>query len=69
FKTYTGISPGQYLLQLKIERAKMLLADPTKSIKTISYELNFESMFYFSKLFKEKTGLSPENYRNLTKGD
>jgi AraC-like DNA-binding protein len=69
FKTYTGMSPGQYLLQLKMERAKIFLTDPSKSIKGISYELNFKSRFYFSKLFKRKTGLSPENYRIHTHGN
>jgi AraC-like DNA-binding protein len=63
FKTYTGIAPNQYLLQLKIEKAKLLLTDNTKSIKEISFTLNFESAFYFSKLFKEKTGVSPELFR------
>lgn len=63
FKLYTGIAPGQYFIQLKIEKAKMLLSDPTKSVKEISYELNFESAFYFSKLFKEKTGSSPDQYK------
>ena len=63
FKTYTGIAPNQYLLQLKIEKAKMLLANQSKSIKEIAFSLNFESAFYFSKLFKEKTGVSPELFR------
>ena len=63
FKTYTGIAPNQYLLQLKIEKAKMLLLDDTKTIKEIAFGLNFESAFYFSKLFKEKIGISPELYR------
>lgn len=63
FKLYTGIAPGQYFIQLKIEKAKMLLIDPSKSVKEISNELNFESAFYFSKLFKEKTGSSPDHYK------
>ena len=63
FKTYTGIAPNQYLLQLKIEKAKMLLLDHSKTIKEIAFGLNFESAFYFSKLFKEKIGMSPELYR------
>jgi len=63
FKKYTGISPGQYLIQLKIERAKLLLTFPDKLVKEVAYDLGFDSCFYFSKLFKEKTGLSPVNYR------
>lgn len=63
FKTYTGIAPHQYLLQLKIERAKILLTDTTKPLKEIAFELGFESSFYFSKLFKLKTKNSPDAYR------
>lgn len=63
FKLYTGMAPQQYLIQLKIEKAKMLLNDLNKSVKEIAYELNFEYPLNFSKLFKEKVGLSPEQYR------
>ena len=63
FKTYTGIAPGQYLIQLKVEKAKALLMDQDKSIKQIAFALHFDSGFYFSRLFKLKTGLSPEKYR------
>ncbi len=64
FKEYTGLAPGQYLIQLKIEQAKMLLSDRSKSIKEIAFDLHFESCFYFSRLFKEKTGVTPEKFRN-----
>ena len=63
FKLYTGLAPQQYLIQLKMEKAKALLADPGNSIKGIAYQLRFEHPLYFSKLFKEKVGLSPELYR------
>ncbi|GAB3263368.1 AraC family transcriptional regulator [Larkinella harenae] len=70
FKAATGLAPKQYILQLKMERAVQLLADPNKSIKEIAYTLNFESPFYFSSLFKKKIGLSPERYRtNMFKTD
>jgi AraC-like DNA-binding protein len=63
FKNYTGMAPGQYLIQLKIEKSKELLRDHSKSIKEIAYELKFDTNFYFSKLFKEKTGVTPAQYR------
>lgn len=63
FKQSTGLSPGQYFIQLKVERAKQLLQDNRLRIKEIAYALGFECCFYFSKLFKEKVGMSPENYR------
>jgi len=68
FKSYTGLSPGQYCIQLKIEKARTLLADPNLSVKEIAYTLNFESSFYFSKLFKEKTGITPTAYRQRAMG-
>ncbi len=64
FKSYTGLSPGQYAIQLKIEKAKALLTDPDILVKEIAHMLKFESSFYFSKLFKEKTGISPTEYRS-----
>ncbi|WP_316837225.1 AraC family transcriptional regulator [Pedobacter nutrimenti] len=63
FKNYTGLSPGQYYLQLKIEKAKEMLCNSNIPIKEISIDLNFDSSFYFSKIFKEKTGLKPTEYR------
>src|SRR6218665_134093 len=65
FKNYTGVSPGKYYLQLKIEKAKELLSNSLVPIKEISIDLNFESNFYFSKIFKEKTGRTPTEYRKL----
>ena len=64
FKNYTGLSPGQYYLQLKIEKAKELLTNGNMRIKEIAIELNFDSILYFSKIFKEKTGFNPTDYRN-----
>jgi len=64
FKSYTGLSPGNYYLQLKIEKAKEFLANTDMLVKEISIELNFDSTLYFSKMFKEKTGFNPTDYRN-----
>ncbi len=67
FKAYTGIPPHQYLIQLRIEKAKIYLADYSLSIKEITIRMNFESISYFSRLFKEKTGVSPKIYRKNLK--
>ena len=63
FKKYTGISPGQYHLQLKILRAKELLLSSDLTVKEISYELGFQSIYYFSRVFRDKTGKSPTELR------
>jgi len=67
FKSYTGLSPGQYYIQLKIEKAKELLTNSNMSVKEISIAINFDSNFYFSKIFKEKTGFNPTEYRKRTR--
>ncbi len=63
FKKYTGVSPGQYHLQLKLIRAKELLISKDKTVKEISDELGFQSIYYFSNLFKKKEGINPTQYR------
>ncbi len=65
FKKYTGISPHQYHLDLKIIRAKELILTTNKTIKEISYELGFQSIHYFSRLFKKKVGQNPTDIRGM----
>jgi len=64
FREHTGLSPYQYHLQLRIERAKHMLRGTSLSIKEIANSLAFESPFHFSNVFKRKTGLSPSQWRN-----
>ena len=63
FRKYTGISPTQYHLSLRIQSARDLLISTDKSFKEIANGLGFESYFYFSRIFKDKTGKSPMEFR------
>lgn len=63
FKSHTGITPHQYILQIKLCKIKDLLNNTNMSIHDIATKLNFESPDYFSYFFKSKTGLSPLSYR------
>ena len=65
FKKYTGISPVQYHIQLKLKKAENMLAERDRPLKEIAFELGFQSLFYFSRLFKQKTGMSPTEMRNF----
>ncbi|MDR2020895.1 MAG: AraC family transcriptional regulator [Treponema sp.] len=64
FRIKTGLSPYQYFLQMKIDKAKELLQEGALSIKEISYKLSFESPYYFSRLFKRKTGIAPSQWNS-----
>jgi AraC-like DNA-binding protein len=64
FKLYTGISPHQYHLELRIMRAKEMILATDKTLKEICFELGFESPHYFSRYFKKKVGVNPNNLRH-----
>lgn len=63
FKHQTGLSPYQYHLQLRINRAREILHSTTLTVKQVALRLNFESPYHFSKIFKRKTGMSPTEWR------
>lgn len=62
FKAYSGMSPSDYRLSVKISKAKQFLESNTVSITEISDTLGFTDPAYFSRLFKQKTGISPKEY-------
>lgn len=64
FKELTGNSPSQYMLELKLNEAKIQLTTTTLSVKEIAYNLNFENPDYFPIFFKKRTGSTPVEYRN-----
>lgn len=64
-KKKTGLS-AQELIQTKlIDIAKEKVFDPEKSIGEVAYELGFKYPQHFTRVFKQKTGMSPQEYRNL----
>ena len=62
FKSYTGMTPYQYFLHLKVNKAKEFLERDELSIKEIAFKLAFDDQFYFSRLFKKKTGVPPSQW-------
>ena len=68
FKHYTGLAPIQYFLQLKLNKARDLLLSTSLSVKEIAVITGFESQYYFSKFFKQRTGMSPIQMRSFSRG-
>lgn len=67
FKNYSGISPAQYQIQLRLIRAQELLTRTTLSISEIAYQLHFENAGQFATFFRKREGLTPTQYRNRQK--
>ncbi|MBE3554972.1 MAG: helix-turn-helix transcriptional regulator, partial [Thermicanus sp.] len=63
FKEEKGINFIDYLTALRIEKAKTLLQDPSRSLKEICYTVGYHDPNYFSRVFKRITGVSPTEYR------
>ena len=63
FKKYTGVTMTEYLNDLRLQYAASLIKLTDNSILAISQEAGFVSISYFNKLFKQKYGCTPKEYR------
>jgi YesN/AraC family two-component response regulator len=63
-KQLTGLTPNNYLRELRLQRAKDLLLDGTYgSVKEVGFAVGFSSTKYFSNLFQERFGVLPSVYQ------
>ncbi len=68
FRRYTGLPPHQYHLQLRLNKAMQLLSVAGCSVKAAAAQTGYADEYYFSRLFKLKTGRSPEAWKRLALG-
>jgi len=68
FKLYTGFSLHEYQLELRVSEGKKLLSGTTLPVKTVADKVGFQCPYHFSRLFKTKTGLSPQAWRRQAHG-
>lgn len=68
FKRYTGMAPAKYHLQLRLNSARERLKNSSLPVGEIALQLGFESAPYFSRIFKQKTGLTPKSFRRQHQG-
>jgi transcriptional regulator GlxA family with amidase domain len=63
FKNIVGVSPMAYVMNTRMRKAQMLLAQPTLSVTEIRERVGFSEIFHFSKTFTAAFGISPLQYR------
>jgi AraC-like DNA-binding protein len=63
FKKATGVNFIDYISRLRIEKAKNLLLNPSCRVSEIAFEVGFQSLTHFNRVFKKISGLSPSQYR------
>lgn len=63
FKKTTGSTIGQYLTEIRMNKAQELLMDTGLKLYQIAEMVGFEDANYFAKTFKKKTGMLPSEYR------
>ena len=68
-KDRKGTTLRQYIIAYRLKLAKKLLEESAKSVNEISEECGFNDPSYFTKTFKNAFGMTPKDYRNLTKED
>ncbi len=64
-KKETGRNAKDYINDFIVDKAKTRLLNSEESVSVIAYDLGFNYPHYFSRLFKQKTGLTPNKYREL----
>lgn len=64
FQAHFGLSPKQYLMKLRMNRALELLSENLLSVKEISFRCGFRDEKYFSRVFKQKYGCPPSEMRD-----
>jgi AraC-like DNA-binding protein len=67
FKATTGIAPYRYVLQCRIERAKVLLRESSLSIAEIAYEVGFGNQSHMTTVFRKTLQVTPNVYRQHVK--
>jgi YesN/AraC family two-component response regulator len=63
FKKATGLSFTEYLSRVRVEKAKEQLLKPHMRVSEVAYEVGFQSLTHFNRVFKKLNGESPTGYR------
>ena len=63
FKKAAGVKFSEYLSRVRLERAKSLLLDPNARVSEVAFDVGFQSLTHFNRVFKSLIGVSPREFR------
>jgi AraC-like DNA-binding protein len=63
FRQATGVSPRDFVVRARLEKAEMLLRESELSVTEVAERLGYQNVYFFSRQFKEKLGRPPSEYR------
>jgi AraC family transcriptional regulator len=63
FKRTTGLTPSQYFIHLRMEKARRLLRETSKSVIEIGLDVGYSSPSHFAQIFRREVGIPPSEYR------
>jgi AraC family transcriptional regulator len=66
FKSSTGLTPHQYVMQRRIDRARRLLRDPRLSIADVAFDCGFATQAHLTAVFRKLVGSTPKAYRMIS---
>lgn len=67
FVKQMGLSPRQFIIDIRIQKAKQLLSEGALKIWAVSEACGFSSSYHFCRIFKERAGMTPSEYRELNR--
>ncbi len=68
FATVVGVTPHQYLLRCRLQRAAELLVDESRAITDVAFEVGFNDLSNFVRTFRRASGVSPRAFRQASGG-
>ena len=68
-KQLTGLSPKELILNFRLKKAQMYLEKSDSTVAEIAYKTGFNDPVYFSRIFKQKTGLTPTLFREMNRNE
>src|SRR6202035_3544559 len=66
YKRTTGLTPSQYFIHLRLEKARRLLRETNRSVIEIGLDVGYTSPSHFARIFRREVGIPPSEYRRLT---